>query len=486
MRPGKESNRFDIQHTILIVLFFLFVSAAIGDDFRSKIGYHVWFTSSQEMSLASQVFELTKGVGDWTLFGLHWDDVQQDANSAYDFSGIDPLVDEANVAGLEVILQIMMIPDFAQLDHINSNRSALRDDTISRQRWSSFCTEVVNHFYPSVRHFEIGNEPNGPDFYQVYDEFGVGGAHVSYPEYLHIAYDAMHAAADLIRDDPDTLPLVVLGRALAPIRRPIFFNDDPDLGIVLAEKPDALLRKIYHYMNQNGVDKCFNVLSYHPYGPIWDNRPDYHADPTFVVVDDDLNAYDEYSLTGTSSSCTFMYTRELHAVLDSLGDGAKQIFGTECGPPLSTFHEPDSWVDRFSEEEQGFWAGQYLTQWLAWDFTGPLLWWNLHSQNYNPPSDPHPYVGWGVLREDWSERPAYTVWHEFGNSSSNSIGLHVGVGPEFLFEDFTAELATLVLSAAAISDTIRIYLHAKDEAYYGNPVFLQLDTLPETASLTFL
>ncbi len=212
------------------------------------------------------------------------------------------------------------------------------------------------------------------------------------------------------------------------------------------------------------ISRYFDVLSYHPYGPFWgdDMSDSLCLDPLyFRYVDGEIG--DTYS---------FVVTEKLYDIMCDNGDSGKQIWGTECGPAIF----PEDSLSCVNLEMQGYWANRYLQQWTAWDFTGPLLWWNVRS-----PGWPWGYSGWGAMDSLWNPRPAYLIWKEWGNGV-----FHIGEGPDFLHHDLDAVLAARVKHVARESDTIRIYYHAKDDPYFGSLALLDLESLPAGAALSHL
>ena len=483
-----------VQRAIVWSIFVLFTGSAGAESYREMLGYNNEFYGANaigqdEIIHASQVYQMTKDVGDWTSIGVSWWVVQQyNPNWHYDFSRYRFLVDEALSKELNVKIQVVQTPYHARLPHFQDvnncddpevaicSNSALYDTPEIRQDWRDFCSAVVQEFYPEVKHFEIGNEPNFQRFYRYVDEDtgGVLANYISYPEYLHIASGAIQDAGNaMMSADPGITDSVrVIAGAIFPATSTSYYPGSPD--VIRIQSSSEFLQELYSYADANpdlDVDDYFDIVSYHPYGLFGSE-----IYTTNLLLDLPDN--------------TFLETEHLYEVMCENNDSLKQIWGTECGPPLACAAA----TSFMTEEAQALWANQYLQKWFEWKFTGPLFWWNLREQIGHDPVNNPGMPCWGVVDSaDWHVHPAYYVWREWGRSSNDLFFVHIGDGPEFpfeetefLFEDFTAELAQLVLSAAAVSDTIRIYLHAKDDAYYGNPVFLQLDTLPETASLTFL
>lgn len=256
--------------------------------------------------------------------------------------------------------------------------------------------------------------------------------------------------------------IIILGGALNPIQSTQAFANHQNH--LLKSTPADFLRSLYMYRDSLNIQRYFDVLSYHPYGPFWgdDMSDSLCIDPLyFRYIDDEIG--DAYS---------FIVTEKLYDIMCDYGDSSKQIWGTECGPAIS----PEDTNSCVNLEMQGYWADRYLQQWTDWDFTGPLLWWNVRA-----PGWPWRYSGWGAMDSLWNPRPAFLIWQEWGNGE-----FHIGEGPDFLHHDFDVGLATRLKNVASGSDTIRLVFHAKDDPYYGSLALLDLEALPADAALSHL
>lgn len=428
----------------------------------------MFYQDSDEIDNCDVLFPMTKRVGDWILLSADWWGMQTDStrnpdgSENYNFTSLDQQVNLAMDNELDIIIQVFRMPRFARLDIFNPPDSdcpncddrgncdaccysALQNDPNVIWKWRRFCGTLVDRYtqYRSgVFHFEIGNEPNANFFYRFADqEDGIPMAdtsqYVSYPRFLHLAADTMHRRAiELGVGDQ----VKILGGAMSPGKQVWFF---PGTSIVKDRPPTVFLNMMYEYRNDHNPEFFFDILSYHPYGP-WKN-PALYSDPLLITVPEGEAIPD---------SCDFMVTRELHAIMVQRGDGDKPIWGTECGPSVNGPNgDPLSYLD---EDLQAYWSERYLEQWLAWEFTGPLLWWNLHEQSGW-------YQGYGVLRSNWDPRPAYTVWEEWGNQE-----LHVGEGAGFRHHDFNPTLVARLQAMSRHADEIRIVLHDQPDRPYLN------------------
>lgn len=454
MKKLIRSSMLTSRSVLVFILFLTTIvrTTTLAEEFRSLIGYHNWFRGESEVENRDRVFEMTKDVGDWTLFGVHWAWMQLAPDGVINFSSSDTLLESALRNNLNVIMQVFTTPEFARLplfqssinNPYSSEYSALSNDSTSRVNWDRFCRAVVNRYYPRVTHFEIGNEPNDNHFYRYfrYDSDSIcfydSNSYVPYPEYLRIAYLAMHEQAQLMmNNNPSyTTPLTVLGGALMQIgginnvitHSVLNYQSPGDLtqarDLIRIKRPDQLLQEMYQLSDTT----FFDALSYHPYGNIGDTS--YWDDPLLV----------EYEGSNINPASCFMFTSELYDIMCANEDTLKKIFGTECGPQLIIDHTGSNGdVDTlFSEEHQALWAEKQLDRWMEWEFTGPLLWWSMRRQ-YQYPFNlaGQDTTGmrriYGCVRENWTRAPAYYYWKAMGNGElSGNVEIYSGRELEFL------------------------------------------------------
>lgn len=474
----------------IILLAFMFsitlMAAQARAEYRARMGYHNLFSSNNldgedELQNANHVFELTKSVGDWTLFGVSWWVVQADSNSSipYDFSRYDQLLDIALDKELNVIMQVWQTPWFARLAAFQDcstgcisgcqqcGYSALKNHPSVKAKWKEFCAAVARRYYPRVQHFEIGNEPNEKYYYRTVvleaDSLADSANEiVSYAEYLNIASSAMQFVGDSIQACADSLhsmPLKIIGGAMFPATATSYIGGDSSM--VDKIRPDEFLQGLFDYMDTVDTlnySNYFDILSYHPYGPF------HVTDPAAMIQDPLYYEEDQSTLSGIAPSNSFMFTAELDMLLkqyceaDSSVAESKEVWATECGPPLAGC-DAQSAMD---EQRQGLWADRYLQQWHQWEFTGPILWWCVHEVR----------ECWGAINYDWTKQPAYHVWHAWGNSSTERMDLHIGEGPDFLYHAWDDAFESRFQLEAANRDTVRVYIHASD-----SPIFVQSPTV---------
>ena len=143
-----------------------------------------------------------------------------------------------------------------------------------------------------------------------------------------------HSYAAVKRANPGA---IVVSGGLAPNGD---LNQDPQNGA----HPIDFLNAMYFF----GAKGNFDAFGHHPYASV----------PYGPLSDD----------PGAMGWNSFAYTPTLYGIMAANGDGHKQIWGTETGPPTGR-------CDRcVAESTQATWFAQETLIWRAWAFTGPLFW----------------------------------------------------------------------------------------------------------------
>jgi hypothetical protein len=211
---------------------------------------------------------------------------------------------------------------------------------------TEYCYQASRHYIPlGVTNYEIGNEVNLP--HPGWSR-PTGAAYTG--SFLVPCVTGVRRAAGELNATVN----IVLG-SLVPT----------DQG---AATPATFLADVY----ANGGQEYFDTASLHPYTG--------RRHPT-----------GSNHLTG--------YPRRLHDLMTSHGDGAKEIWATEFGYPTGG-------SDSVSEHQQADYADAAIDAWYANSFAGPLFWYSARDRG----SDRHDREDhFGLLRNDGSRKPAYTV-----------------------------------------------------------------------------
>jgi hypothetical protein len=300
----------------------------------------------------------------WITEQVEWDAVELQPGQ-YDWSQLDNIVNDGNTAGLNIMLSFEHAPVFYR-----SDTSGLMPSDPST--FGAFMSAVATRYAGKVQGYEIWNEEN------LDREAGPGNVDPStYLPLLEAAYPVIKAA------DPNAL--VLLG-APSPTT-----SDVP--GSVMDDL--TYLQNLYA-INNGEVIGYFDVLSAHPSG--FSNPPD--CTP----------ATPECSLSGAwnTDDSFFAFTRvsEYHDIMVQNGDANKQIWFTEYGYCSNTTPPPGYEYCKYVTEDQ---QSQFLQQayQIAREtpYVGAMFEFNLNFQLSVPQSDEK--WGFGIIRSDYSGRPAY-------------------------------------------------------------------------------
>jgi hypothetical protein len=269
-------------------------------------------------------------------------------NAAY-LDVIDRCVDLSRQRGLNVLLMLWDTPDWASGGRGPTAPPKSPSDFESVSRW------LAAHYKDRVQAWEVWNEPNSTGFWT-----GTTGEFVNL---LKAGYRGLKAG--------DAGARVILGGTV--------WNDD------------AWLRDIY----SRGAKDSFDAVATHPYQGMGDDPPE---------KADDGNKW------------WFTHTPAVRQVMTDYGDAHKQIWFTEWGwSAHSNSSIPagsdNAWARGVTEAVQADYAVraiQYARR--NWTYVGPMIWYKEQANplgGYSPSwLDTH-VQGYGLLRENGSERPVY-------------------------------------------------------------------------------
>jgi polysaccharide biosynthesis protein PslG len=152
------------------------------------------------------------------------------------------------------------------------------------------------------------------------------------------------------------------------------------------------LEKLYDPRIGN-IKGHFDALSIHPYGDfIWGTDPSRYYD--YVSGADDWVGWNKMFETNVS----------IRSIMVANGDGDKKIWATEIGAPAKGENE-GAWTQGTGTTEavQSEVARQVGQRWRSLSFAGGLMWYA--GVDYS--AAPVEAERWGLLRSDWSHKPAY-------------------------------------------------------------------------------
>ena len=285
----------------------------------------------------------------WIRFDVKWSVIQHGGPNAWDFSRYDALAAAALARGFEVLGTLAYAPRWA--------RSAACSDLYACEprdvdEYARFAEATVAHFRGTISHWELWNEPNITGFWKPKPNPAL------YTSLIRAAYPRIRSA------NPGA---VVLAGATSPAP-----NDGTQIDEV------TFLQQVY----ANGGHGSFDAWSHHPYT---------HPAPPGNVHPDCA----WYQIYGTETS--------IRSLMKANGDGAKQVWGTEYGPP--TQGTPGS----VSESTQAQWVTDAYRLWRSYDWAGPLFWYSDRDEQPTGAST----AAWdycGLLRHDFSPKAAWSAY----------------------------------------------------------------------------
>lgn len=284
----------------------------------------------------------------WVRIDVKWSDVQWDGQAVFNWSKYDPLVDAARSRGLRVLANVAYSPSWARPAGTSDK---FGPDTDARRRaFATFAERAVRHFAGRVSTWELWNEPNVPMFWLPKPN----ASH--YAALIRETYPRMKAV------DPNAY---ILAGATAPA---------PSDGRSIDEV--AFLSAVYAH----GGGGRFDAWSHHPYT----------VDPSLPHPD---NAW--WEMAGTAPS--------IRSVMAAHGDRAKQLWGTEFGPPTSG--APHA----VSEAAQAAQITEAYKRWVQYSWAGPLFVYTQRDKRaYGASGDSFNY--YGMVRSDFSRKPAWAAY----------------------------------------------------------------------------
>ena len=303
---------------------------------------------------------------EWLKQQVRWDEVEA-SKGKYGWDGLDGIANAANAAGVKVLFSVVSAPGWSR-----GGKGGIGPPD-NYQDFYQFMGAMAAHFRGRVHAYEIWNEQNLKREWE--------GAPLSAADYVQLlkgAYQAIKAA------DPGAI--VVSG---APT--PTGINDGS-----WAIDDRAYLQQMYNA----GLRYYCDAVGAHPSG--YANPPD----ALFTGGDyDPGRGYDDHP------SFFFRNTMEdYYRIMAANGDGGKRIWATEFGwPTVDGMGVPANsgyeFANDINEQQQGEYLVRAYTWSRSWGHAGVMFLWNL---NFWPAAGAQNEMAkYGIVRGDWSPRPAY-------------------------------------------------------------------------------
>jgi hypothetical protein len=327
-------------------------------------GYNVQLWHYDPVARSNVIGDVTQAGFNWMTQQLDWQEIETDVG-VYDFTQLDNIVGDGSKAGLNIMLSFAHAPAFYRTE-----TSGLMP--VDPSTFGAFLNAVASRYPGQVQAYELWNEEN------LDREAGFGNVDpATYLPLLEAGYVGIKSA------DPNAL--VLLG-APSPTTSNVPGSIIDDI---------TYLQGLYA-INNGEAAAYFDVLSAHPSG--FSNPPD--CTP----------ATPQCSLSGAwnTDDSFFAFTRasQYRDVMVANGDAAKKIWFTEFGYCSNPTPPPGYEYCKYITEAQ---QAQFLVQAYQMarntPYVGAMFQWNLNFQLSVPQSDEK--WGFGVVRADYSGRPAY-------------------------------------------------------------------------------
>ncbi len=302
----------------------------------------------------------------WIKEQINWDAIEN-APGQYDWSELDAIVNADVGAGLNIMLSVEEAPSFYR-----SPTSGLMPSDPSK--FQQVMQVMATRYAGKVKAYELWNEEN------LAREAGASNIDpATYLPLLKAGHDGTKAG------DPNALTF--LG-ALSP-------TGATTPGVSM---DDLAYLKALYALNNGEAKNYFDVLGAHLSG--FSNPPDC------------MPSTPQCSLSGgwnnDPSFFAFYRLGQYHDAMTQAGDTAKKIWLTEFGYDSSTTAVPGYEYSTYvSEDAQAKYLVQAFGMARQTAYIGGVMVWNLNYQAVVQASDEK--WGFGVLRSDWSARPAFTA-----------------------------------------------------------------------------
>jgi len=302
----------------------------------------------------------------WMKHQVEWDAVET-APGQFDWSQLDAIVNTGNQNGLKIMFSVQHAPTFYR----GASSGLAPSDPA---KFQTFMSTLASRYAGKVQAYELWNEEN------LSREMGVGNIDPSnYLPLLEAGYKGVKAG------DPNALAL--LG-APSPTGANIPGQSTDDL---------SYLKQLYG-INNGEVKQFYDALSAHPSG--FSNPP--NCTP----------ATPQCSLSGgwNNDDSFFGFTRvsEYRDVMTQQGETGKKIWFSEFGYCSNTTPPPGyEYCSSIDAQTQANFLVQAYQVARSLHYVAGMMAWNLNMQLAVPQSDEK--WGFGVIRNDWSPRPAYSA-----------------------------------------------------------------------------
>lgn len=325
----------------------------------------LWWRPTEEIQ---RDVDLVRDMGfGWIKQNFAWRDVEDIEKGAYNWYFPDVIVDEAERAGLNLLVRIDRQPFWAQ---DQSNGLFQNGPPKDLADFNDFCTQLATRYRGRIDAYQVWNEPN------LSREWGKRQPNAAeYVELLKACYNGIKSA------DPDA---IIISAGLAPT------------GVVSEQvvPDDQFLRDMY----AAGAAPYFDMLGL--------NAPGYKAPPET----DPADAADPANGWGGHRTFAFRHVEDMRTIMVENGDAAKQVAILEMG--WTTDPRDDSsyhWHSVTEEQQADYLVRAYRYAWENWPWVGIMT--TVYIAKYDWTEENEEYW-WAITYPGFPEtrvRPAYTA-----------------------------------------------------------------------------
>ncbi len=324
-----------------------------SSGFGSSTGWRLPYMSAADQDHTLSEIEAT-GVT-WVRFDISWSTVQSAGRDSWNWAPYDALISRVHAHNLRVLATLTYSPAWANGGHSYANGGDDHWGPVNPADYARFAGAAAQRYGSRGVHvYEIWNEPNHGPFWHAPNV-------ATYTSMLKQSYTAIHQA------DPDAF-VITGGTSPAP-------------DGVQEIAPVTFLKGIY----ANGGKGSFDAVGHHPY-----------SYPYGISTAAVWNAWQQMAWSDFPSAMRPAQS-SLREVMVANGDDGKRIWATEWGFPTATHPGKD-----VTEAAQGDLLAQGMRAWQRYPWAGALI---VYSIQDNGGSDD----GFGLLRADWSRRPAFAA-----------------------------------------------------------------------------
>ncbi|MBV9359449.1 MAG: beta-galactosidase [Chloroflexi bacterium] len=309
----------------------------------------------------------------WAKHQVNWDAVEL-APGQYDWTELDSIVGTLSKKNVNVLLSLDQAPSFYR----SASSGLMPSDPAS---FGAFTKALATRYKGRVQAYELWNEPN------LARETGAGN--VSPATYLPLlkagaqGVKAADTSAMTILAAPSTTGSNIPGQVIDDI---------------------SYLQQLYQ-LNGGEAKQYFDVVGVHPSG--YSNPPDCNPDTPACSLSGQFN--------NDPSFFAFHRVGQYRDVMTQNGDTAKKIWFTEFGycsnpsPPAGY-----EYCSSLTEQNQADFLVRAYQKARSLDYVGGMMVWNLNFQLAVGQTDEK--WGFGIIRKDWSGRPAFNALQAMAKS----------------------------------------------------------------------